>query len=101
MEALQPPRPNSQKWGAALSYAKRYALCAALNIVVTDEDNEDQLGTTIDADQLTEIELLIRDVNADVPKFLAWAGVKTLAELPAAKYAEAARMLRSKKGGGR
>ena len=29
---------DTQKMGAALSYAKRYCLCAALNIVVADED---------------------------------------------------------------
>jgi len=29
---------SAQRAGAAISYAKRYALCAALNIVVTDED---------------------------------------------------------------
>jgi len=91
---------DSQKWGAALSYAKRYALCAALNIVVTDEDDESKLGGgTIDADQATELELLIRDVRADEAKFLAWAGVKSIADLPAGKYPEAVRMLRAKKGG--
>jgi hypothetical protein len=31
---------ETQKFGAALSYAKRYALQGALNIVVTDEDTD-------------------------------------------------------------
>lgn len=92
---------EAQKYGAGLSYAKRYALCAALNIVVTDEDNEDRLGGTIDADQLTELELLIRESGANESKFLVWAGVKNLADLPAAKYGEAVKMLRAKKGGAR
>ena len=31
---------DTQRFGAALAYAKRYALCDALNIVVTDEDDD-------------------------------------------------------------
>ena len=31
---------QTQKMGAALSYARRYALCGALNIIVSDEDLE-------------------------------------------------------------
>jgi len=34
----------SQKYGAALTYAKRYAFCSAFGISVRDEDNETTLG---------------------------------------------------------
>lgn len=35
---------STQQYGAAVSYVKRYALCAALNIVVTNEDREEALA---------------------------------------------------------
>lgn len=93
---------DSQKWGAALSYAKRYALCAALNIVVTDEDNESLLGgAKIDAKQLRELEFLLDETGTNLAKFLHWAGVQNLADLPAEKYAGAVQLLNAKKGGGR
>ena len=42
---------DTQKYGAALSYAKRYCLCAALNIVVGDEDDD---GSTLEVQCVTE-----------------------------------------------
>lgn len=105
--ALTVPLPqmtvnDTQRFGAALSYAKRYALCAALNIVVTDEDDDavTQL-TNIDEAQRAELERLIGEKNVDMPRFLAWAGVDDLARLPAADFPKALDMLRRKKGGAR
>lgn len=89
---------DTQKYGAALTYAKRYALCAALNIVVTDEDS-DAHGLdveTITDEQAVQIEEWIDSKNVNRDKFLNWAGVERLADLPAAKYQQAIDFLRRK-----
>lgn len=88
---------DTQKMGAALSYAKRYALCAALNIVVTDEDT-DAAGVceTITEEQAVTLREWIGNVSADEGKFLAWLGVKSLAEIPRNKFDDALKALQSK-----
>ncbi len=88
-----------QQWGAALSYAKRYAICAALNIVVTDEDTDAaNVVSTISATQMVELESLIAETKADVGRFLKWADVDSLDLLPLAKFGKALDMLKQKRG---
>lgn len=97
-----------QKFGAAVSYAKRYVLCAALNIVVGDEDDDAASAVeTIHPDQIEVINDLIEKAaprwnataSQTLKRFLAWAGVESLDRLPVNKFAEAQRMLSN--GGGR
>lgn len=85
---------DTQKMGAALSYAKRYALCAALNIVVTDEDND---GANLAASgemelvtgaQAAELADMIKAKKLSLEKLCEWAGVTTLDDLSVAKYRE-------------
>lgn len=88
------------KYGAALSYAKRYALCAALNIVVTDEDDDAaSVVSTISALQMEEIESLIRETGTNIDRFLAWAEIESLAQMPVAKFGKAIVFLKQKKAG--
>lgn len=67
---------EAQQHGAALSYLKRYLLCAALNIVVTDEDNEQVLGNVTDG-QLAEIMKLVAELKSlgveASTKWIQWA----------------------------
>lgn len=97
---LTVPVPNvgvndTQRFGAAVSYAKRYALCAALNIVVADDVDDDasRLAERVSQDQADEIARLVVEAGRDQAKFLAWAGVDDLRDLPLAKYREAKSML--------
>lgn len=94
-----------QQWGAALSYAKRYALCAALNIVVTDEDT-DAAGvvTTITAVEMVQLEDLIREKKVNVAHFLKWVGdfepkgaIESLELMPRVKFTKALDGLKNKK----
>lgn len=88
---------DTQKYGAALSYAKRYGLCAALNIVVTDEDNDARYTLDpITAEQEIEIIELIERKNANKAGFLKWLGVAQVSEIPAKRFKEAVAALRSK-----
>lgn len=92
LKASQP-----QQWGAALSYAKRYALCAALNIVVTDEDTDAaNVVSTITATEMIEIESLIAQSGTSLERFLAWLGVESLDLMPRERYKQASEYLRKK-----
>lgn len=87
-----------QQYGAALSYAKRYCLCAALNIVVTDEDNEDTLQGNAEAtaEQIAEIKALLDETDADRDKFFAWLGVPSLSQMTQRDYIKAKRGIQAK-----
>ena len=88
---------DTQKYGAALSYVKRYALCAALNIVVTDEDNDATgLGKLVSAEQIAEIKRLVEKTDTDHGRFLKWAGVASLDAMTVPKYHEAVAYLERK-----
>ena len=96
---------DSQRFGAALSYAKRHALCAALNIVVTDqrEDNDaDDVDEFIRPVQAAHLANLMLEAKADERKFYAWAStaygadVTNLDSLPKRLYAQAETLLNAK-----
>lgn len=69
----------SQLMGQAISYAKRYSLSAALNIVTKDEDNDgaDLLDTLI-AEEVAEIEAELQDRGDENSKslFLSYVSKK-------------------------
>lgn len=89
---------ETQKYGAALSYAKRYALQSALNIVVTDEDTDagNLSGATITDEQAIQLQEWIDSTGADKAKFLAFLKVERLADLPASKFANAMEAIQKK-----
>lgn len=89
---------DSQKMGAAHSYAKRYGLQNALNIVVTDEDR-DAVGVDVDTiteEQAIKLQEMLEAVGEGDARFLRWAGVERVADLPAAKHSEAVAVLKKK-----
>lgn len=90
---------DTQRYGAALSYAKRYALCAALNIVCTDDTDDDGASCIdpITMEQEIEIAELIEAKGADKAKFLKWMGVEKITDIPANNFTKAVTALRSKK----
>jgi hypothetical protein len=85
--------------GSAISYAKRYALVAALNIIVSDHDDDGQNAgtktiTAIQADELND--MLFNAPVGTLEALLEWAGVTTLAELPASKFNTAKKAIAAK-----
>lgn len=93
---------DTQKVGAALSYAKRYALCAALNIQVVDEDTDAVgLGEKVNEKQAATIRDLIQESGADEAGFLEWMKVGRdgrVEDIPASKYNMAVAALKKKMG---
>lgn len=52
---------DTQKFGAACSYVKRYTFCAALNIVISDEDDDATKLGFVTADEAAELEALVAE----------------------------------------
>lgn len=87
---------GTQKVGAALQYAKRYALGAALGLVFADEDDEstllsntggdDDIEVIINDEQVKEVEQLIKDVGADRVAILAHYKINKLEEMNEPSY---------------
>lgn len=92
----------AQDLGVTITYAKRYLLCAALNIRITDNLEADTDGTTssdfISDKQLKELKAIIGRVESilqqDIPdermqQFLGWLQVESLDKLPVGSYQKA------------
>lgn len=81
-----PPQTNeAQADGSARSYAKRYALCDALNIIIDHDTDARSEGDTITADVAERLE---RDANAagvDTAKLLRLAGADSFETITTSK----------------
>ena len=96
----------SQQYGAALSYVKRYALCAALNLVVTNEDTDgNQIDNTpITPEQAIQVGDCIEAKKVNLPAFMEWVTVVAKCEvadidqIPARVFDKVWDALKRKKG---
>lgn len=88
------------------TYAKRYALVAAFAITCADPDDdadssgESAPGETITDEQAANIAAVLDeapDREKERAGLLRWIGVGTLADIPAAKYAEVVRAVEAKR----
>ena len=80
---------ETQADGAAMTYAKRYALCNALNIVVerdTDGADARNEGAPISFEQSETLRELVKETGADEVRFLAFSGAKTYGEIGTSRY---------------
>lgn len=83
-----------QSMGSAQTYGQRYTISALLNIATGDaEDDGQQSGKTITDEQVSEIAGLMAEAGTDQQKFLTWAGVERLKDLPSTKFGTAQAML--------
>lgn len=93
---------EAQADGAAQTYAKRFALCSALNIVIehdTDASDADarNIGGPISEEDAATLRALVEETGSDKAKFLAFAGAPTFEEIPASRYADLVDMLNRKR----
>lgn len=77
----------TQLMAQALSYAKRYSLSAALNIVTTDEDNDagGMLDTLI-AEEVKDLESAMEAKNMPLAAFLKFAQAETIESIPRKEF---------------
>lgn len=89
-----PSSSEAQGDGAASTYAKRFALCDALNITVVglDEDARAEGSTeTISAELAADLKKRCDALGpqyADVKKLLVWCRAATFEDIPVSKYNE-------------
>jgi len=91
---------SAQNMGMALTYSKRYALCMALGLTITDEDNDAEFAAeTVTQDQAGIIDNLLTacDFTKDrTEAFFKWAGAEDVFGIPAAKYDHVVKFLKDK-----
>jgi hypothetical protein len=82
-----PPRASeAQADGAASTYAKRFALCDALNIVIDKDTDAKVEGAPITKEQAAELEHRVQMTNSNREAFLKFAGANSFSEIASAKY---------------
>lgn len=95
--------------GSATSYAKRYALAAAIGVTAEIDDdgnaavskpNGASNGATeyINEKQAADLRALISEVGETEDRFIKWARIQTLEKLPASSFANAVKKLEAKRG---
>jgi hypothetical protein len=99
---------DAQGYGSACTYARRYALSAAVGICPEDDDgnaavarngrnNANDTGEVIDDAQLAHLQNLASGVGADLAKFCAYFKIPSLKELRTADFDRAVAALSAKK----
>ncbi len=79
---------ETQADGAAMTYAKRYALCNALNIVVDRDTDARNEGSPISPEQVQTLREMVAETKSDEAKFLRFAGAASFEEIGSARYGE-------------
>ncbi|MCU1464065.1 MAG: hypothetical protein JWO37_4140 [Acidimicrobiales bacterium] len=90
-----------QAIGSTLTYLQRMTLKAALGLAATIDDdgaNADGKPEVITIDQVGELVEMIESKGADKARFLKYYKVEKLADLPAAKFDSAVKLLMAKGG---
>ena len=87
---------ETQADGAAMTYAKRYSLCNALNIVVEHDTDARNEGTAITPEQAQVLREMVKDTKSDEAAFLKYAGAKTYEEIGSARYSNLFKLLQKK-----
>ncbi len=86
--------------GSTMSYGRRYLKCMIFDIVTTDDDdgNGGQMdGVYVTAEQVRELDQALRQVNANLPAFLTYMGVQSLATIPIKRFHEAKTAIEAKR----
>lgn len=88
----------AQQMGSASTYAKRYALCAALGIVTGEDDDAHVAGTAfVTREQAEELAALLANCpKGTLEDLCEWAESEGLADIPAAKFQGAKKALTAK-----
>ena len=94
----------AQQMGSAGTYAKRYALCAALGIVTGDDDDGHAAGTEfVTHDQAQEISQLVDAARGvagfNEAAFWKWVAVAAPQDIPANRYGDVVAALKRKMKG--
>lgn len=81
-----PGSSEAQGDGAAATYAKRQALCDALNIVVEHDNDARAEGKPITRDEAAYLRELVKETGSDEAAFLRFAGASEYEAIGSEKY---------------
>jgi hypothetical protein len=97
-----PHSSEAQGDGAASTYAKRFALCDALNIVVEKMDDDARAeGDFISKEQVAELSRRVAETNTKRDLFLKWADADSFETIRAVSYDRLDEFLAKKEQQGR
>lgn len=86
---------------SSITYGKRIAICALLNISTDDDTDGNRQETGLDEpismEQAVAIDILIKETNADKSKFLEFVGAETVPAITNRNHKKALNMLTEKK----
>jgi hypothetical protein len=89
-----PNKTGVQGFGSTMSYGQRYLTKLIFNIVIAGEDKDgNRQGERVSEKQIADIRALLTELGKDEKKFLTWAKVGALSEIPAANYSEVIKTL--------
>lgn len=91
-----PNASEAQSDGAATTYAKRFALCAALNIVVDTDTDARAEGDFITGDQADILQSLCAETGSDESKLLKFAGAESFGTIRESRYNDVLEVLKKK-----
>jgi len=102
--SLPLPKSDPQGYGSASTYARRYTLAAMMGIVQEDDDGnaasrtapQQQAEPLINDDQRLELMSMIDATGTNIVKFCDFYKIKSLPEMPLAKFNHARTKLLSK-----
>ena len=88
-----------QAIGSTLTYLQRMTLKAALGLAASSDDDgaASSSAMTITDEQVNTLRDLIEDVGADLPKFVAYLRVESLADLRQSDFKRAVAALEAKR----
>jgi hypothetical protein len=91
---------NVQGWGSSVSYGKRYAAFALLNLVGHDDKDTDGVPPSqfITEEQEATLRDLLEATEADLPKFCGYFKIEKLPDLKASDFDRAVSALKKKAG---
>ena len=100
-EGGSPAMSPQQKFASAEKFAHRHSLISVFGLTTTGDeggpDAEEADPTTIDEKRVQQLEDMLADTGADLPKFLTFLRVESLAALRAADFERAVTALRQYK----
>jgi len=84
-------------FGSTLTYGRRYAKCAVLDISTKNDTDGNQPSETITPAQAEELAKLITDTKSDIVEFLAIGKIESLSDMPAREFSGAVHMLKKRR----
>lgn len=91
-----PKATETQADGAASTYAKRFALCDCLNILIETDSDARAEGAAISKDQAEDLRRRVRESASDEAAFLKFAGAATFETIAEGRYSSLDAALRRK-----